>query len=549
MFKSYSLEISLILFILVITNGCGVGPTEPIFFDPNKTEECGSAETCLEFLDTGYLNLFQTLVSSYGVNMHLLADQVTSTNNVRGFYTAAQEPREPIDNSAFNGREALNYETFFDDFQRGTSIATTVIENSSFFDGAQKNQLLARAYLLRGISRGYIGLIFDKTPYYPNDTEEYEFIEYSDMIDSALTDLNKAISFTINTGDPSADSDFQFAFDGIPGGKNNWTETELRVVANSYAARILAGKARTYEESLQTDWQQVLDYANKGIGNPESSLNVFSLSTLGSNGIFSNQLAEWLNLVVEGDFETGAGYIPIDLKVIHLLDENYPTEYPQEGISNGRLVLSEAMSSDPRLDEYFKNTQNIGYFRAERNRALFSNYLGKRMFAENNWENVQNDIIYFTNSEIDYLKAEAELMLNRKSEAAGILNISSAGTGKTILGFSLPALRKKYITDNSLSGNYEFTGSESLAEFQLALLREYSVELDILGGIGVPWFFMRRHDLLQKGTPTMYPLPGLELEILDLPLYTFGGVNRAGQIGTASGLNSWKNLRDKISNE
>ncbi|GAB5410276.1 MAG: hypothetical protein BalsKO_26410 [Balneolaceae bacterium] len=543
LFVNASITFSFIFFI----NNCGVGPTEDIFFDPDEQEECVTAEDCSNFLDTGYLTLFQTLVSSYGVNMHLLADQATSTNNVRGFYTASQEPREPINNLAFNGREAPNYETFFDNFQRTNLIATEVISNSNLYAGSERNKVLAKSYLLRGIARGYLGLIFDKIPYYIND-DEFEFLGYADLIDSSLIDLNKAISFTVNTGDPSSDSNFDFAFDGVPGGKNTWRESELRVVANSYAARILASKARTYNEALETNWQQVLDYANKGIGSSESSLEVFSLSTIGSNGEFSNQLADWLNQIIEGDFETGAGYIPTDIKILHLLDENYPTEYPLEGISGGQLVLDPANSPDPRLNEYYKNTQNIGFLRQERNTALFSNYFGKRMFADNNWQDLENDIIYFTDSEIEYLKAEAHFMLSQKTEAAAILNLSPAGNGTTYLGFSLPALRKDYITNNSLSGNYQFTGTESLAEIQLVLLREYSVEIDILGGIGVPWFFMRRHDLLQEGTPTMYPLPGLELEILDLPVYSFGGMLRIGEVGTASGANSWKNLRERISN-
>jgi hypothetical protein len=40
----------------------------------------------------------------------------------------------------------------------------------------------------------------------------------------------------------------------------------------------------------------------------------------------------------------------------------------------------------------------------------------------------------------------------------------------------------------------------------------------------------------------MFPVPGSELEILGLENYTFGGPTFAGQTGSASGANSWKNL-------
>jgi hypothetical protein len=56
---------------------------------------------------------------------------------------------------------------------------------------------------------------------------------------------------------------------------------------------------------------------------------------------------------------------------------------------------------------------------------------------------------------------------------------------------------------------------------------------------------MRRHDMLQEGSATMLPVPADELEILGMEIYTFGGPNFAGQAGTASGANNWKNLADK----
>ncbi len=531
----------LFFFLIISIYSCGVGPTESVLFEPDGVTQCDTKTNCIDFLEAGYLTLFQTIVSSYGVNMHLLSDQVTSTNNVRGFYTAAQEPREQINNNSFNGREATNYELFFNNFQQTTAIANEVLDNLAFFNETELTGIRAKAYFLRGISRGYLGLIYDKTPYYTDEGENYTLVSYSAMIDSSLADLDKVLLIASSTASG-------FSFDGLPGGSSQFDEGDLIEITSSFAARILAGKARTFDEATQTDWERVLEYINNGIGQDGANLDVFSLSTISSNGFFSNQLADWLNQIVEGNLETGAGYLPPDLKIIHLLDEDYPTEYPEEGISSGGLVLEPGMSDDPRLESYYNNTQNVGYFRFERNNALFSNYVNKRMHADNQWDQAGNDIIFFTNSESKYLKAEALIMLNRTNEAVLILNESPAGTGTTFLGFSLPAVRKEYISQNSFAGGYEFTGDESLAEMQLTLLREYSIELDFLGGIGLPWFFMRRHDLLQEGTPTMYPIPGIELELLELSNYSFGGEQRIGQPGTASGANSWKTLRDRISN-
>ncbi|GAB5410278.1 MAG: hypothetical protein BalsKO_26430 [Balneolaceae bacterium] len=383
-------------------------------------------------------------------------------------------------------------------------------------------------------------------------------VNYSSLIDSALADLDRAIELSkrpINGIIPTEVryDDFEFKFDGFPGANPQWNHNYLRRVANSFAARILAGKARTYEEALQIDWARVLNYAEKGLllrgGN-----DTFALSNIGSSGEFANYLVDWSTFIIsgipfQGDIDTGAGYLPVDFKVIHLLDENYPTEYPAEAIQEGVLTFPEATSSDPRLNNYYKYTQNKGFLREERNTSLFSNYLNKRMYADNDWWLAENKVILFTESEIQYLEAEAHIMLGNFSKAAQILNESPAGTGKTNFDFALPALRSGYIDQNGVSGNHFFDGSESLAEMQLALLREYSIELEGLGGTGIQWFFMRRHDLLQKGTPTMYPIPDSQLDYYGLPNYSFGGVENAGQVGTASGANSWKSLRAKIGTE
>ncbi len=46
---------------------------------------------------------------------------------------------------------------------------------------------------------------------------------------------------------------------------------------------------------------------------------------------------------------------------------------------------------------------------------------------------------------------------------------------------------------------------------------------------------MRRRDMLQYGTYLHYPVPGKELETLQLPNYTFGGAGNADGVNTSNG--------------
>jgi hypothetical protein len=136
-------------------------------------------------------------------------------------------------------------------------------------------------------------------------------------------------------------------------------------------------------------------------------------------------------------------------------------------------------------------------------------------------------------------------MQNNPIGAATTLNNSTAGDGTISLSIDLPSVQLGVMSSNGMSGGHELTGTESTAEFQWALLREYSVELSLMGGAGLQWYFMRRHDLLQPGTPTMFPVPGEELELTGRENYTYGGADNAGSAGAAAGDNEWRELANK----
>jgi len=50
---------------------------------------------------------------------------------------------------------------------------------------------------------------------------------------------------------------------------------------------------------------------------------------------------------------------------------------------------------------------------------------------------------------------------------------------------------------------------------------------------------MRRQDLLQRGTPFHFPIPGKELETLGMEYYTYGG--QAGADGKDASTGGWEN--------
>ncbi len=502
--------------------------TEAVFGDPDNLGK---------LLRGGFTDWAVSVVTSYGTHPDLLSDQITSTNNVRNFWDMAQEPRLALTNTtSYSGANA--WAGYYGGYNAAVATANLFISNPD-----TPGDVLAQAYFLRGLGRGYLGMLFDQG-YLLDETFDAavdvpNFVPYGDLIDGAVADFQQAISL-------AAANSAGFSFNAMPNDSESWDADEFQDVVNSYAARVAAGKARTFAEAGNVNWTQVLGFANAGLGGPNalSSLGVFSNSNIGSSGDFANYYMDWSNFIVscQGTVASCSGYLPTDVKVMHSMDPSYPTTYPTASANGTTADLAPSVSTDPRLDGYFVYTTNAGFLRSTRNPNLYSNYFSGRNYSGNDWWLETNDVVLFTDTEVDLLRAEAQLMGGDAAAAAATMNASTAGTGTTTLGFTLYSEENAIIPDATLSGGWTMDGTESAGEFQFALMREYGVEVSNFGGLGVNMVFMRRHDLLQEGTALHFPVPAGQLEVLGLDLYSFGGVSNASSAGTADGANSWTTL-------
>ena len=479
-----------------------------------------------------------------GAHVGLWADQATSTNNFISLWAFGDEPRRRLNNRTSNpdlGVTSVPWSNFNSTISSANTVLALIeIDGSKLvIDGVDETERTrAAAYFGRGIARGYLGMMYDQAYLTEIDTDltSLEPVPYSEMIAGAVGDLEtaKQIAATV----PG------FVYDFVPGG-NVYSKAAFDEIANAMAARFLISEPRTRAEAeaLPNDrWNTVINYAQNGVGRAIPS---FSPAQIASEFWFD--YGRWNTFHVTGpivddptDTDQGAAYIPTDLKVIHLLDPSYPVEYPAQG------VLPQASSDDPRLDGYYSYTPNFGFLSATRRRSIFSNYFSLRMQAEDNDWAFQSGapIPVVTGSEMQYIIAEANFWLGNKSGVASALASSPFGTVPTRLEYPLPAKALGFVdfpgNADGLAAGKTLSSGASDAQIVRALHTEYSVELDMMGGIGIQWFFMRRHDLLQAGTPLHFPIPGDELEVTTSEYYTFGGVENTGEAGTATGSNSWK---------
>ncbi|MEO1486647.1 MAG: hypothetical protein AAFU57_12925 [Bacteroidota bacterium] len=472
--------------------------------NPNQADAARVLANAADFQNfniSNHTNNFSSQIGFSGVYFRASADQFTTTNAFAGFWDYCDQPRRQIINSTANADLASQAGGPWNSYNSVINNANIVINNIEN-DGNEvilsgtnlTDQELAGAYFDKGIAQGYLSMIYDQGYIVDPDTDPnaLEFVTYQEMLAAAIGNIQTAISL--------ANGANSFEYTLYVSGPSYDLATFVQL-ANSYMARFTINNARTNAEAQGQDYNAVLAYANAGITAdfyPPAQENV----------IFNN-LQDWSLF----QLDDGAGYMPTDQKILHLFDPTYPTEYPTD-----TTILGEITTDDPRADNYEYVGEIFGFLRESRGRQLFSSYR-TRKFHNNNNQNVTGlPMQIFSVAELDYIKAEANLWLGNLGAAVAALDASPRMT----VGMQ--------------------STTEAAANILNALLYEISIELDLQSGMGVPWAFMRRHDMLQVGTPTMYPVPASELEITRDDIYTFGGPAQAGEVGTASGANDWRNI-------
>ncbi len=464
--------------------------------DPGVEEALGDAISVKSVLDGAINDGLAEHVGWYGVHIDGYADQMTTTNAYAGFWDWTEEPRLRINNHptyANLNPIAIPWETF------NSVIATTntilqiidVDGMEMIIDGTDyTNKLKAEALFMRGFAYGYLSMMYDKGYIVDYESElPVESSDYKALLAEAIETIDEAISLASSTSNFTFDVHSSYSIDA----------TEFVKVANSYEARFMMAGARTDAERQALDFAAIKTHALNGITEDWAPPVL--------EDVLWNNYQDW-SISILSD---GAGYLPPDIKINHLMDPDYPTVYP-----DAPAILGPMVTDDLRAD-YFGYTDAFGYLNESRNRGLFTNYTRQRYNNESNTVNLAGlDVHMMLYAEIQYILAECELGLGNLDAAAGYLNASPRVT---------------------VGGLPDVPASAQAIED--ALHYEYSVELDLGAGIATIWAFMRRYDLLQIGTPLQYPIPATELEITGDEFYSFGGPSYAGEAGTADGSNSW----------
>ncbi len=425
--------------------------------------------------------------------MWTMADQGTSSWLNGGMYDLSSEPRAEFNNSEEYDWKLIT-ETYdhrmYGDLTQANDIlfalknGLEIGELNTNGKGEDTELVHAFSSFIQGLTLGYLGLTFDKSFIVTENTDDPSLVEaspYNVVIDSAVVSLDKCIEICNNNS-------FTVPDDWING--STYTNNELAQLASSFAARLMVYCSRNATENEQVDWAKVLTYTNNGI---QRDLAPYMDNVTWKNYFFHYSVAR-------------DNWVRIDARIINLMDPDYPYRYPD---LNSESAPGIATSDDARLLSDF-SYDGICNFKPERGYYHYSNYEYTRYpYSFSN----PDYVIDFSVTENDLIKAEALFHNGAKNDAIDIIN-----NGTRVTRGNLTPL------DYSISD----------ADFLKALFYERDIEL-IMTGYGIAYFDMRRRDMLQEGTPLHFPIPAEQLHVINLPIYTFGGVANADGINTSNG--------------
>ena len=470
------------------------------FNDPN-TDVVLSTSDGIRSLASGLFNTWFTQeqhnFGSPGPAMWTMADWGTVTFANYGTLDMSEEPRIFLNNSPSYGYHAItqNYWQYMYKVITTANDVLVGIENGVEIGDQGEETMMVKgyAYFMQGLGNGYIGLVFDKA--YPSD-------ENTDYATLEVTDFNTSIELAVqqlqNAIEVFDTNDFIMPSDWING--NAFTNEDMSKLAHSFIARLLVYSARNQEQTNAIDWGTVLYHAERGI---TADFNVE-----GDGNASDRRWMSWYKY-----YMARPSWGKVDMRVVHLLDENLQANWPEGGVSelpNDGIIVS----NDLRVQTDFQYDASNN--RPERGLYRWSTYRYSRL---DDWINANffAPVIMMRKAEIDLIEAEAHLNLNNLSEAGSIIN---SGTR-----ISRGGLEPIAVNDEETIRN--------------AIIYERTVELP-LTGMGIEYFDMRRFGQLQDGSLLHFPIPAQQLEVLTEPFYTFGGVNP--QFGTPNedvSINGW----------
>lgn len=445
------------------------------------------------------------------------ADEGTMSWGNFGMQQLSSEPRVAWPNDPAWTYRAMTQTPWYGNYGALSSVydgLTSIAANAEAASQIDVNRAKAFAKLVQGMAHGYLASFYDSAFVFDEavdlEKDVLDLKPYPDVAAAAIAELQEAItiananSFTI----------VNQWFDGNP-----MTNTQLARFAHSLIARLTTQVARTPAERAAVNWSTVISHVDAGI---TSDIE-----------IVSNTDRFWKSLQWYGYQTTNTTWARGDYKTIGWLDTSgrfatwlaTPVAQRNEFLldtPDRRIIGAGGNKTDGTDFKYMGPSR----FPSARGTYHYSFYGGSR-FANYAASNGTAPARWMTTVEMQLIKAEGLLRTGGSTQAvADIINATRVTRGQLPAATAADAnLMDKLIYEKRIEGYLLCSGC---AYFDR---RGYGPRVPT-----GPAF----HQGPVEGTPTHFAPPGLELNVLQKPLYTYGGVGNEGgslQPSSAPGLN------------
>lgn len=467
-------------------------------------------------------------------------------------------PRPANDNSVGNGcgDEQLKVYQVENEVNRVASSVLARFNDPAFSLGSQAQDLRAKAFaqFLRGISLGYIAMVYDSSAAVDDKTDAQDpgsLKSYTDVAAASMDALQKAIDYANTPG--TGGNGFPLPATWVPS-STTFTAAEFVKLVRSYRARIRAGVARTPAERANVDWTAVIADAQNGFTANHDNI------TSTTNGPFQgviNQLYSYgtwhqMSPFIVGMADTSGAYAAWIAKALadRGADGSFTMATPDLRFPQGAtraaqqadFALSQCNGASQVCKRYFVNRPTANDPQSSPAWGL-SNYDHARWWS---WRTSgdgsarNGKLVFFTLAELNLLEAEGQYRKGNFAAAGALIN-------KTRVANGLPAIVAFDATTPVPGGNacvpkvpvgpgYNTIACGNMLE---ALKWEKRVETAYTGF--TQWFFdSRGWGDLPAGTPTYWAPPYQDLQARGrsgAQIYSTGGGSLPGS--AAKGTYGW----------
>ncbi len=512
--------------------------------NPNRESVLRSSADVQALVSSNFRGFFDTSEGSGSIPMSTMADEFTTAFFDFGGLELSQEPRATFVARSPNSGHSGVYQTYYR-IIAGINTAFRAIDegNLTVREGATDVTPRLRAFgkFMQGLSHGQTAITFDQG-YVSSEGLNFETLTFeevralirpnTEVRDTAIAELKAALAlaqantFTL----PSTVAEW------IPGVA--MTNVQFARLINTYIARFMVYNARSAAERAAVNWAEVITRIDAGI--------TADFAPVATPGIMSST---YKNRAARLRTTTPSDFMRVDNMLIGPADQsqNFINWYNTPAAN--RLVFR-ATVVDRRIDGiaswnratnswtgtppatcantpsptqasrpvatcglYMGFHDEVAFFNLGRGSYLRSYYHYHRWGKGTSFESGPIPII--TVAEMDLLKAEALIRLGRAAEAILLINKTRvANGGLTAVDINGAPGTAPNCTPRRING--------SCGNLWDALKYEKRIETLGLSAM-IPYADSRGWGDLVEGTMLHYPMPVVDLELLELPIYTFGG--------------------------